>query len=142
MISILKTSLLFFAALVIGTGTTLLAKEEATEEAEGPNLVATIVIPESVNSAATNRIIQRAALGREWTIVSKTPNSVVINLIHRGYNATLTFKHDSNHITVYSDSYQTLKRLGRETVRKTDPDGWISNLEKDIKTLIHREQSL
>ena len=133
--------------LSLGTSVSLAALDrtrtsapETAPTSTEPTPVATIALPSKLTAETTNKIILRAAIGRKWTVLKTTPNSVVIHLVHRGYDATLTFKHDAKRITIDSDSW-LVSKSGVKKKRK-DPEGWIENLEKDIKHLIMREMYL
>ncbi len=107
---------------------------------DGPQQVASIALPSKLTPKSVEKVILRAAIGRKWKIIKKAPGCVVIHLVHRGYDSTLTFNYDDRRIKIISDSW-VISRSGIKKKRK-DPTGWIENLEKDIKAFIVREQYL
>jgi len=96
-----------------------------------------IPIPDGLSSQGVQSSIINAAIGRRWNIVSKKDNQIVINLTHRGYDSTLTFKIEKAQIKVSSDSWTTNKK-GEKKKRK-EPIGWIENIRRDIVVFMNRE---
>ena len=118
-------------ALIIATVSicTLDAKEKYT--------IKPIPIPDGLTTEGVQSSIINAAIGRRWNIVSKKENQIVINLTHRGYDSTLTFKVEEAQIKIVSDSWTTNKK-GEKKKRK-EPTGWIENIRKDIVVFMNRE---
>ena len=81
--------------------------------------------------------IAKAAVGRRWTITKKTKEKIIIHLVHRGYDSTLTFGYNSKEVKIYSDSW-TVSKSGVKK-KKKDPEGWIDNLKKDLPVFMNRE---
>lgn len=96
-----------------------------------------ITIPEGLSPEQTQSAIIKAAIGRRWNVVEKKVGLTVINLQHRGYDSTLTYKIEGSKIAVFSDSWATDKKGNRK--KKKDPEGWIENLRKDIIVFMNRE---
>jgi len=88
--------------------------------------------------------ICQAAAKREWSIIERQPDRVVIYLAHRKYESTLSFSLTESQIEVFSDSYK-IKKLENnsepqkiERIKEEDPKGWIDNLKKDIPLFLNR----
>lgn len=100
---------------------------------------ATIAVPEGLFIEGAQRAVIKAAIGRHWKIVLKKDDQVILNLVHRGYDSTLTFNLEKKQIKLFSDSWTTNKK--GEKKKKKDPKGWIENLRKDILVFMNQERS-
>lgn len=100
------------------------------------NLQGTVDVPEGTSLDTVEQAIVKSAIGRRWTIKEAGDGLVVINLVHRGYDATLNIVFDEAAIRIYSDSWAI--RGNGERKKRKDPDGWIDNMEKDISVNLAR----
>jgi hypothetical protein len=69
-----------------------------------------------------------AAKKREWIIKSDMPERIILNLVHRKYDSTLTLDFDLDEVRIFSDSC----RIKGKKRKPKDPKGWIKNIKKDI----------
>ena len=126
----------FLFALILAATTT--AFQAASHSTKTPtNHVGTIAAPDGLSMEGIQKAILKAAVGRKWEVKEKIEGKVVIQLVHRGYDSTLTFHYTKNEVKVYSDSW-TIKKSGAKK-KKKDPDGWIENLKKDLPVFMNRE---
>lgn len=123
-----KPLLSIFAALFLGLG---------LAHAEKGELYTTIDVPTGLSKEGTQAAVIKAALGRRWTIVSKTDDQIVLNLKHRGYDSTLTFDIEESQVKLYSNSWATDKKGNKK--KKKEPTGWIENIKKDIGVFMNAE---
>jgi hypothetical protein len=108
--------------------------EEATSEM-GP-LAFTVNVPEGkVSLKEVHTAVVTAAMGRKWTIKEDNDTKVVIYLLHRGRDATVTFLISEKSIEAYCVGYVVDKTGNRKKPDK--PDGWLNNLKQDITKLIN-----
>lgn len=114
-----------------------LAQAVEKPEKQPTNHVATVPVPEGLSAESTEKAIIMAAIGRRWTIQEKSNGKVVLHLVHRGFDSTLTLLYTIQEIKIYSDSW-TIKKSGTKKKRK-DPEGWIGNLQKDLPVFMNRE---
>lgn len=104
-----------------------------------------INIPSERTKAQVQSAIERAFNGRRWIITKKTDAMVIGELNHRGYEAKLTVVYSPTEIKFYDDSYKLRKNKKTNTYSndpgykkvKSAPEGWLRNLEKDIKRFLN-----
>lgn len=131
-----SNSLMRGLALTLFFGFPVFGQEaSASTEPVLDNLVGTMPIPAEIDHRTAMNTCVDAAIGREWSIVSKGENQIKINLRHRSWDATVYFVVKDDVIEAYSDSYEVNKKTG-ERKKKKDPDGWIKYLIKDINLLL------
>ena len=99
---------------------------------------ASVKIPPKIDQAGAMKACVKTALGRKWDIVTKQDDVLEINLKRKGWDATAYFVVRDDVVVLYSDSYVVNKKTG-ERKKKKDPDGWLRNLEKDVKVFMDRE---
>jgi hypothetical protein len=128
-----------FATATLGEESTENPKVEAPikEESLGQPF-ASVSIPRVIDGAGAMNACVKAALGRKWNIVTKQDSILEINLKQKGWDATAYFVVKDDVVVLYSDSYVVNKKTG-ERKKKKDPDGWLRNLEKDVKVFMDRE---
>lgn len=114
-----------FSALVILAGAHL-----AQAANEPTNLVATVDVPEGLSLEDISEVIVKKAIARQWLIKDKSDDTVIINLVHRGWDSTLTLVYDQKQVKIYSDSW-VLDKKGNKKKRK-EPAGWIKNIKNDV----------
>ncbi len=127
-------ALLTCLTLILGDA---FAQEETTEIKELTNLVGSIDIPEGLTEEQVVTVIIKTSTKRKWNVVSSDGDQVVLNLIHRGYDSTLTLQYSTNSVKIYSDSWK-IRKSGKKKSRK-DPMVWIENLKKDLEVYLNRE---
>jgi len=128
---LLAASLLFAASALACRA----APNDADAAAYGVHKT-TIPIEVELEPKDVRATLLRAATARRWTIVERQDGRIVINLAHRGYDATLTLVYDDDSIDIYSDSWRVNKKGERK--KREDPEGWIINLAKDIPIYLQR----
>ena len=128
-----RTAKLILASLFLFVGG--LASLSA-EDVKG-DLVATMPVPEGLSAKSRLTSITSAAAARGWTVLKANEEKVIINLIHRGWDSTLTIEHNDTQFLIYSDSWTTDK-AGEKKKRK-EPTGWINNIKRDISVAMTRE---
>jgi len=92
--------------------------------------VATISIPGGMPNSEVKSVVVESFIRRRWDILDDGDQMEKAQLIHRGYDATLTATWNDSTIQITSDSYR-INKAGEPTER-AEPEGWIANLEKDI----------
>lgn len=119
---------------------------QAEKEAEVKGyLYLQINLPAGRTEAQVQAAIERAFNGRRWIVTEKTSDKVIGELNHRGYEARLTVVYNASEIKFYDDSYKLRKGKKTNTYSndqtykrvKSSPDGWLRNLEKDIKRFLN-----
>jgi hypothetical protein len=98
--------------------------------------VETIAVPDNLSDAVIRDAIVRAALYRQWRLMSQKEGEVVLRLIHRKCEANLTLRIVGSEIEIYSDSYEIDKRLMRIKPVQVSP-GWIKNLRIGIVAILY-----
>lgn len=128
-----------FATTTLGEESTANPKVAAPikEESLGQPY-ASVKIPPGLDQAAAMKACVNSALGRKWGIVTKQDDILEINLKQKGWDATAYFVVKDDVVVLYSDSYVVDKKTG-EKKKKKDPDGWLRNLEKDVRVFMDRE---
>ena len=102
----------------------------------GDNLVSTMAIPPDMTLDQISEVVASTAVRRKWEIRDIQEGSVKLQLIHRGFEANLLVSFDTEELRIYSDSWK-IRSSGRRIKRK-DPEGWIANLEKDLRVFLAR----
>jgi hypothetical protein len=124
-------------SLIFFLGLSTLTHAAENPDQEPANHVGTIAVPDGLPLEGVEKSIAKAAVGRRWTITKKTKEKIIIHLVHRGYDSTLTFGYNSKEVKIYSDSW-TVSKSGVKK-KKKDPEGWIDNLKKDLPVFMNRE---
>ncbi len=90
----------------------------------------TVFVPEG-NSADSVRSAVLAALRyREWTVTSRSADTIVATLDHHGLSSTLTIKYDARLVTIQPS---TIGFAGQAT---STPSAWLHFLRADIRRLL------
>lgn len=130
--------LVLAAALVASQGLpsqALAADKEpaaATEEKRDPrgDLVFQAEKPSGMAKDAIRDVVVTALLKREWKLVSKSEDTVVVNLVHRGFDTTLTVELGGKELQVWSESWKLDKAGNRK--ERAQNERWLANVRKDI----------
>jgi len=96
----------------------------------GAQSVGMLTMPRGASARQVQQAIVTSLTKRSWIVKSVDDSTVVGYLKHRGYEATLTFRYDENHIEIISDSYE-IDSDGKRLERK-NPTRWIDYLKQDI----------
>lgn len=140
-----STSIPAVLVMAVIFATTALGEESAetpdaaapiTEESLGQPF-ATVKIPPPLDQAEVMKACVKTALGRKWGIMTKQDDVLEVNLKQKGWDATAYFVIRDDVVVLYSDSYVVDKKTG-EKKKKKDPQGWLRNLEKDVKVFMDR----
>lgn len=109
-------------------------------ESKGP-LVFTIPVPAGrVSLKQVHDAVVRAAIGRDWNIVKDQDMRVVIHLLHRKMDATVTFEITKQDIRAYCVGYKV--KSDGERVKPELPRGWLRYLQRDIRKLLDADAYL
>lgn len=101
----------------------------AADEPAGVS-VGSLPIPADLNEEDVRDVVAYSLAARTWTVKEKKGNRVVGHLVHRGYDATITFVIEGENLQIYCDGYAVDKHGNRKKPKL--PEGWIENLKKDI----------
>jgi hypothetical protein len=105
----------------------------------GP-LAFTIPVPEGkVSLKQVHAAVLQGALGREWNVKQDTETKVIIYLLHRRNEATVTFLISAASVEAYCVGYVVDKSGNR--VKPEQPEGWLKNLRQDIAKGINEAAS-
>ena len=131
----LRTSPLAFAALALLAMAPLPASAEDTDAEMGPQAF-TVSVPEGkLSLKQIHDAVIRTAIGREWNVKEDGETKVVIYLLHRKNEATVTFLITEKAVEAYCVGYVVDKAGNRK--KPEQPSGWLSNLKKDLTKLIN-----
>lgn len=101
---------------------------EAVQKYNAAPLVA--AIPSNLKPQDLEEVMALAFIGRGWSVVERSPQTVVGTLNHRGFKAKATLKVDGNVIKILNDSqYQSNDSAPLEPAV---PLGWLKNLQADV----------
>jgi hypothetical protein len=96
----------------------------------GP-LAFTIPVPEGrVSLKQVHAAVLRGAIGREWGVKEDTETKVIIYLLHRRNEATVTFLISDKSVEAYCVGYAVDKSGNRK--KPEQPEGWLKYLREDI----------
>ena len=96
----------------------------------GP-LAFTIPVPEGrVSLKQVHAAVLQGAIGREWNVKQDTETKVIIYLLHRRNEATVTFLISATSVEAYCVGYAVDKAGNRK--KPEQPEGWLNNLRQDI----------
>ncbi len=100
----------------------------------GP-LAFTITVPEGkLSLKQVHDAVIKAALAREWSVKEDNETKVVIYLLHRKNEATVTFLITEKSVEAYCVGYVVDKNGNRK--KPEQPTGWLGYLKKDINKAI------
>lgn len=103
----------------------------------GP-LAFTIPIPEGrVSLKQVHAAVLQGAIGREWGVKQDTETRVIIYLLHRKNEATVTFLISEKSVEADCVGYAVDKSGNRKNPEQ--PEGWLRNLRQDITKGINEE---
>lgn len=106
----------------------------------GP-LAFTIPVPEGrVSLKQVHAAVLQGAIGREWSVKQDTETKVIIYLLHRKSEATVTFLISEKSVEAYCVGY-AVDRSGNR-VKPEQPEGWLENLRQDITKGINEAANL
>ena len=109
----------------------------AADEPDIGPVVFTVAVPhDKVSLKQAHDAVVRAALGREWTVKDDHEKKVVIHLLHRKNEATVTFLITDESIEAHCVGYAVDKAGNRE--KPEQPTGWLKYLERDITKAINQ----
>lgn len=122
-------SLIALFALAAGPATRAVAADH------GPNdpgqLAFTIPVPAGrVSLKQVHDAVLKAAIGRGWTVQKDQDMKIVIHLLHRRYDATVTFQITDKNIQAFCIGYK-VNREGQR-VKPEQPRSWLRYLQRDI----------
>jgi len=128
------------ASWTLLAGLTLLALAPAAARADEPDIgpvVFTVAVPhDKVSLKQAHDAVVRAALGREWNVQDDHEKKVVIHLLHRKNEATVTFLITDESIEAHCVGYAVDKAGNRE--KPEQPTGWLKYLERDITKALNQ----
>ncbi len=127
-----------FSVLFLAVGLSASHAGDSKKKDKPTNLVGTVTVPEGMTMEEVKKSVVKAAIGRRWNIIETAKGKVIINLVNRGYDSTLTIIYTKKIVEIYSDSW-VVKKSG-ERKKKKDPRGWIENIKKDIGVFLNRER--
>lgn len=128
-----RASSLALAALALLTFTP--AAVAADDAAIGP-VAFTIALPEGkVSREQAHDAVVRAAIGREWNVKEDHKARVVVYLLHRRNEATVTFLISGEAIEAHCVGYAVDKAGNRE--KPEQPTGWLNYLKRDITKAVN-----
>lgn len=100
-------------------------------------LAFTIPLPEGkVSQKQVHAAVLKAAIGREWSVKVDLANKVVIHLLHRSNEATVTFLISEKNIEAYCLGYAVDKQGNHK--KPEQPERWLNYLKKDITEAINQ----
>jgi len=112
----------------------LVAAADDTSSDMGP-LAFTISVPEGkLSLKQIHDAVIRAAIGREWTVKEDNETKVIVYLLHRKNEATVTFLITEKSVEAYCAGYEVDKSGNRK--KPEQPTGWLNYLKKDITKAI------
>lgn len=98
----------------------------------GPDDVAlSFTLPLSISSERILELTESSLQNRAWKNITVSGNQVQATLSHRGIDASLRVVVEGSTVNIFSDSWR-LDDKGNRKYRE-HPEGWIRNLEKDIR---------
>ncbi len=106
----------------------------------GP-LAFTIPVPEGrVSLKQVHAAVLQGALGRQWGVKQDTEAKVIIYLLHRKNEATVTFLISEKSVEAYCVGYAVDESGNRE--KPQQPERWLKNLRQDITKRINEAANL
>ncbi len=131
---LLRTPLPILAILgAVAFAPVLAAADDASTDM-GP-LAFTISVPEGkLTLKQIHDAVIRAAIGREWSVKEDNDTKVVVYLLHRKNEATVTFQITEKSVEAYCAGYAVDKNGQRK--KPEQPAGWLNYLKKDITKAI------
>lgn len=119
-----------FAAIgVFGTTPLIVLAQDSIGEKD--TLAFSITLPEGRTTIRDlHNYVIRAALNREWTIQQEETERVVIHLLHRKQEATVTFLITDHSVDAYCVGYQVDNAGERKA--PVQPTRWLNYLKADI----------
>ncbi len=97
-----------------------------------------VTIPSNTSAEFVEMSMVRVLKGRDWVVQSQTKEKVVGELVHRGWNATVTLLSDGSVVRIMSDATQTNISTGE--VNPAVPLGWLKNLQNDLSAQLSAPQ--
>ncbi len=123
--------LAIFAAVAVAP--ILRAADDASSEM-GP-LAFTISVPEGkLSLKQIHDAVVRASIAREWSVKEDNETKVIVYLLHRKNEATVTFQITEKSVEAYCVGYEVDKSGNRK--KPEQPTGWLNYLKKDITKAI------
>jgi hypothetical protein len=104
--------------------------KDVTDARSKAHFYSEFYVPGRANLRDVKQSILDAGLRNNWEVINSSDNLVVLHLKHKDHDSTLYLEFDIEKITLYSNSYQKLKKSGWWKVQ--DPDGWIFTLQELI----------
>lgn len=87
--------------------------------------------PREVSVQEAQDAVVRSLRNREWNITSTSDDGAEARLFHRRYDSRIRVEVSPNEMKIYSDSW-LVDRNG-ERVRREHPEGWLRNIERDVR---------
>lgn len=123
----LQIVLVPFLALFIYGCSTNVGSRAVAKYNENP---LTVVVPAGLSANIVETAMATTLMGRRWAIQSRSHGTVVANLKHRGYDATVTLQSDGSIIKILNES--TFLRSGADAPVPAVPGAWLVNIQRDL----------
>lgn len=95
----------------------------------------TVAIPVGASQSDITRAVVNAAVAREWTVIDKQADLVMLRYAPRNFSVTVAVTHDDRTITIaYQESHGLdYGRQNGATVIHGNYNRWVDNLAQDIR---------
>lgn len=135
--TLLRTSVCAaFLAIAAVAFAALVPMPAPNRTAEMGPLAFTIPVPEGkVSLKQVHPAVLQGAIGREWGVKQDTETKVIVYLLHRKNEATVTFLISEKSVEPYCVGY-AVDKSGNRT-KSEQPEGWLKNLRQDITKRIN-----
>ncbi len=112
----------------------LLAAAGAFAAAPAGALAFSIDLPPGRAPAEISGTIVAVSSARTWTIKEKSDDTIVIHLVHRKVEATVTYLFSSDKIVAYCEAYEVDSKGKRG--KPEQPTRWLKYLQEDLRRLL------
>ena len=121
-----RACLLFFTLLAGLVGTPLVGTAEPAGE-----FIKSLPRPAELPDEEVVKTVAYSLVARSWTLQEQSEDTVIGHLVHRGYDATVTFVIRTDSVDMHCEGWRVKKKTGAR-IKPAQPTGWLKNLEKDI----------
>ena len=135
--TLLRTSACAAFLTIAAVAVAALVPEPAPDStAEMGPLAFTIPVPEGkISLKQVHAAVLQGAIAREWSVKEDTETKVVIYLLHRKNEATVTFLISEKSVEAYCVGYAVDKSGNRK--KPEQPEGWLNYLRREITKRIN-----